>query len=98
MTIHIEHSFDYAGGVVTVELRQNNAEVVFLPQGKMSEAVSIEDSFGEIVDWHNLYMKWGYLHGAALEAAEKKFAREYGESAIGQWIAFTAEHLSELEE
>lgn len=96
--IHIAHSFDYAGGQMVVDLRQNHAEVTYLPGGKVDGAVTIEDSFGEITDWHKLYDKWGALHGAALEASEKRYAQEYAEAALGQWIAFTAQRMSELEE
>lgn len=82
--IHIEHTFDFLDGYVSVELRQNFALVICHIN---DEQYVVEDSQGDIADWHDLYgRKWAALNGAALAAAEKKFAREYGKQSIKLWI------------
>lgn len=92
--MYITTSFDYAGGTVNVELDRTTARVTFKRDG---QTIEIENSSGEVADWHDLYQRqWLGLSGAALTAAEQKYARQHGENAIGEWIVFASERMAEL--
>lgn len=94
MSIHIETTFDYAGGVIEIELTDNFSMVQFK---KNNQIVLIENSSGGIADWSRLYSReWAGLSGAALRGKEQAFAKDYAIEAIGNYILFAADELSNL--
>jgi len=91
MSINIKTEFDYAGSIISVELYEARA-LVCLTKGK--QTVTLEDSEGDVADWHHLYQnKWAQLSGYDLGLAEKTYAKEYGIEALGNWVVLTQEEI-----
>lgn len=84
--INIVNSFKHEGGMLHVELKEKNAEIIWDIDGK---EYIVEDSFGQIADWAYLYLKkWRRLFGAALTSSEKKFAKDYAIASLEDWKDF----------
>jgi len=91
MSINIKTEFDYAGGIISVEFHERR---VFVCLTKDKQTVTLEDSEGDVADWHDLYQnKWAQLSAYALGLAEKTYAKEYGIEALGRWVVLTQEEI-----
>lgn len=77
--IDIYETFEFFGRTFDVRMTEKHGRVEMRANGRHYNAVEITDQYGQIWDWSKVYKG---QKGAALEAAERKAAREFLEQSI----------------